>query len=535
MAFLRVEKKKSGTYLRIVESYKTDGKAKHRTLYSLGKQEDYTAPQLQAIASKLLELAGLKLDEVLENHIQELGRYNYGYALVIKGIWKKFNLDKWARRVNIKTKVTFDWQQIFEYLIAERINDPCSKLRSCRQQEEYMGFGTKPIDLHHFYRFLDILDTHKESLKEHLLNQQKNLFSQNLDVVFYDVTTLYFDSQKEIPDSLRQKGYSKDGKAHKIQVVLGLLVDKLRNPISYQVYQGNTYEGKTLLDALDDLKKKYNLGKVVVVADSAMIDKTNRDYLIENKLDYIIGDRIKNLPKTISDQLIDVTKHTAIPGAAKEIASYKELSYQGRRIVCTYSAKRARKDAHAREKLIEKAQNWVSSPSQYKQVTKRGAGKYIDKDKQTQALAIDQDRIDQDAKYDGFKAIATSTTLPIDEILNKYSDLFEVEHAFRALKSQIEIRPMYHWTDKRIQAHICLCFLAYTFLNYLRNTTGLQYHSLTKTIDQMQWSSIKQATKEQPVYMRANICHNQQIIIDKLGLVVPKSITPQSAVNQIFT
>jgi transposase len=92
--------------------------------------------------------------------------------------------------------------------------------------------------------------------------------------------------------------------------VLGLLVDKLRNPISYQVYQGNTYEGKTLLDALDDLKKKYNLGKVVVVADSAMIDKTNRDYLIENKLDYIIGDRIKNLPKSISDQLIDVTKHS---------------------------------------------------------------------------------------------------------------------------------------------------------------------------------------------------------------------------------
>jgi transposase len=137
-------------------------------------------------------------------------------------------------------------------------------------------------------------------------------------------------------------------------------------------------------------------------------------------------------------------QNTAIPGAAKEVASYKESSYQGRRIVCTYSAKRARKDAHAREKLIEKAQNWVSSPTQYKQVNKRGAGKYIDKDKETQALAIDQGRIEQDAKYDEFKASATTTTLPIDEILNKYSDLFEVEHAFRALKNQIEIRPMHH-------------------------------------------------------------------------------------------
>jgi len=273
VAFLRVDKKKSGQYLRIVQSYKQDGKAKHRTLYSLGKVEDYTPDQLENLARKFIELAGKSLDDISSDGggFSELARYNYGYALMIKALWQTFNMAQLARKINNKRKVKFNWQDALRLMIAERINEPCSKRCNSFNQTEYFGLTQDKVDLQHLYRTLDILSSEEELVKHHIFTQHRSLFSTVLDVVFYDVTTLYFDSQVEKEGELRQKGYSKDGKAHKTQVVLGLLVDKNRNPVSYRVYQGNTYEGSTMIDALKVMKKNYVIDNVIVVADAAMI------------------------------------------------------------------------------------------------------------------------------------------------------------------------------------------------------------------------------------------------------------------------
>lgn len=245
--------------------------------------------------------------------MQEVRRVNYGYAMVIKHLWRYFDLDKWVKKLNFNHRVKFNRLSVLELMIVERLNEPCSKLASFKHQQEYIGFSDQPKDLQHFHRTLDLLSGEQESLKSHLFNAQQNLFTTTLDVVFYDVTTLYFDSQKVEEDQLRQKGYSKDGKAHKTQVVLGLLVDKMRNPITYQIYQSNTYEGGTMIKALKDLKEKFPIDKVIAVADIAMIDKQNRDYIESSQeLDYIIGHRIMNLPKKISEELIADNKQKKV-------------------------------------------------------------------------------------------------------------------------------------------------------------------------------------------------------------------------------
>ena len=379
---------------------------KHKTLYSLGKAEDYSPDQLERIAKKLLELVGKKIEDIVGDSFHELGRYNYGYALIIQYLWKTFNINHLVRVINTKMRIKFSWQEALQIMIAERINEPCSKLQCSFNQSEYIGFSDTIIPLHHFYRTLDVLCAQEDLIKKHLFSQQRNLFSTVLDVVFYDVTTLYFESQIEQEEALRQKGYSKDGKAHKTQVVLGLLVDKNRNPISYQVYQGNTYEGGTMIDALNKMKQQFTIDRVVVVADSAMIDKDNRDFMVSNQIDYIIGDSIKSLPKIIKAKLIDKDAHTFIHSSTKETFTYREVCYKSRRIICTYSSKRARKDAHEREKLIAKANKWLEEPSKYKQVKKRGAGRFISTTKEGEPIEIDNQRINEDAKYDGFKALA---------------------------------------------------------------------------------------------------------------------------------
>lgn len=535
MAFLRIDKKASGRYMRILQSYKEDGKSKHRTLYSLGKVEDYSNDQLENIANKLLELAGRSLDQMTNDTFKELSRVNYGYALVLQALWKVYCIDSLARKINNRRKVEFDWQDALRLMVAERINEPCSKLQSSFNQKEYFGLVNQEIALHHLYRTLDLLSSEEDVIKGHLFSQQHSLFSTVLDVVFYDVTTLYFESQVENEGELRQKGYSKDGKAHKTQIVLGLLVDKSRNPISYQVYQGNTYEGGTMIDALKAMKRTYKIDNVIVVADSAMIDKKNRAFMVGSHIDYIIGDSIKNLGKKIQSQLMESTQHKTLIRSPNNIITYREVQYKGRRIICTHSTKRARKDAYERQKLIDKANNWLDEPSKYNSVKKRGAGRFISTDEQGSPIALDLERIKEDERYDGYKAISTTTKQSVEVVLNKYRDLFEVEHTFRALKSQLEIRPVYHWTDKRIRGHICMSFIAFTFTNYLRNLTGLQYKAIVKAMDRMQMSHIKDMKTDKCIYLRSNICDNQKLLASKLKLNLPKDANPQSTINQYFT
>ena len=202
-------------------------------------------------------------------------------------------------------------------------------------------------------------------------------------------------------------------------------------------------------------------------------------------------------------------------------------------VLCSYSAKRARKDAHAREKLINKAKQWLEEPSKYKQVKKRGAGRFMQSNKDGE-IALNLQVIENDAKYDGYKALSTTTDLSVETILAKYSDLFEVEHTFRALKSQLEIRPVFHWTDKRIRGHIAMCFTAFTFINHLKNTTRLQYRAIVKAIDCMQVSLIKDDKAKSNFYLRSKIDSAQQTICNKLRLKVLNDTTSQSAINQYF-
>ena len=184
-----------------------------------------------------------------------------------------------------------------------------------------------------------------------------------------------------------------------------------------------------------------------------MIDQSNQEFILQTpELDYIIGDRIKNLPKKIIAELLDTTKHTPLDQGK---LTYTETNYKGRRIICTYSQKRANKDSFEREKLIAKAQKWVDNPSQYKQAKTKGAAKYIIANSED-TPEINLEKINNDAKYDGFKAIATISNLEIAVLLEKYKDLWQVERTFRTLKSQLAIRPMFQYRRSYSDVLCCL-------------------------------------------------------------------------------
>ena len=473
MSFLKVERKASGMYLRIVESYRNEeGKSCHRVVHSLGKVSDYTPDQLRSIGLKLYELGGGDVKALMSGSIEELARYNYGYFQVYYKAFCHYGLDVIVKRIIRKHKIGFDLQSAVLLMLIERLQDPCSKRSNYINQSDYIGL--EPVYLHQLYRSLDKLADYSELIQKQIFSTGRDLFNQQLDVVFYDVTTLYFESADEFEEGnrqLRKKGFSKDGKIGSTQVLFCMMIDRNKNPIGYQVFKGNTYEGHTLAHAITTLKNRYAIDKVIVVADRVMMSKVNIDTVTDCGYEFIVGDRLKNMSPKIKKQLLNLSTYkqewiyTDNDQEAITIR-YTTLQENGKTIIATYSAKRAKKDKYDRDQILRKAQTLLDKP----ELLKSKAGRYYLKPATptSEEDVVDEDKIKQQEKYDGFLAISTnSSVLTHTDILDQYKQLFKIEHCFRTFKSHLEMRPMFHWTDQRIEGHICLCFIAYTLQHYV--------------------------------------------------------------------
>lgn len=532
MAFLRVEKKKSGSYIRIIESYREFGKVKHKILYNLGKVEDYKPETLKRIGIRLYELGGGDLKQLLGESVKELSRYNFGFYQITNKLLQHYNLPNLFKRIMHTHNLEYDLNNAILLMLIERLHDPVSKLSNYHNQHEYLGL--EHLELHHLYRSLDWLSDYSEQIQNCIFHTGRTLFNQVLDVVFYDVTTFYFDSEIEQEGSIRQKGFTKDGKIGKTQIVFGLLIDKDKNPICYRIYSGDQWEGHTFEDAIKDLRHRFQIDKVIVVADRGMLNSDNLKVTEENGYEFIVGEKLKSLPKKLQEDLIKKENYkydwTYTRDGQQIVIKYYTTQYKGRTIIGTFSNKRAVKDAKEREHKIDKAYKLLKDPSRLKNKERRFFIKNVGDEK----YEIDTDKLKQSKKYDGYLAIATNNkTLNTTTILDHYKHLFQIEHSFRTFKSHLETRPMFHWTNKRIQGHMALCYIAYTVQNYCLqklSKAGLQISENTfrKYLSKMQVSLIEQ--RKRRFYLRSKYEDGMANMINKLGIKQLPNLFP---INQI--
>jgi len=506
MSFLKVERKSSGTYLRIMESYRDEeGQSRHRIVYSLGKVEDYTPEQLRQIGIRLYELGGGDIKALLEGTTEEVGRYNYGYYQIYRKAFQYYQLDHLMRRIAKRWKISFDLDNAVMLMLLERLQEPCSKRSNYANQLDYLGLD--PVYLQHLYRALDKLAADNKLIQQQIFQTGRDLFNRTLDVVFYDVTTLYFESEKELPENLRQKGFSKDGKPGQTQILFCMLIDAEKHPVGYQIFHGNTFEGHTLPEAISQLKKDFNINKIIIVADRGMIGNENIEAITENGYEFIVGERLKNLPADIQAQLLNKSNYQQTwlynDSTGEQVAvRYYVIRYNNKTIIATYSEKRAAKDFFEREQKLKKAAALLRTPS----LIKKKASIYFIKQKGKGSYELDTEKIKRSEKYDGLLAIATNTTLSHQQVLEQYKLLFQIEHTFRTFKSHLETRPIFHWTNRRIEGHICLCYIAYTLqhwvLKKLNNfPIAITENILRKMLDSMQVSLIQHNHKK--IYLRS--------------------------------
>ena len=406
-------------------------------------------------------------------------------------------------------------------IVLSRVANPDSKRGSVLDLEENYGVN---LDLNAVYRMMDKLgDKQILKLNQTVYDKTRALFEDKIDVVYFDATTLYFESFDE--DEFKKNGYSKDGKFNQPQVVLALMVTKSGLPIGYKAFSGDTFDGHTILYALQDIQEHYKIDNIVFVADSGMFNKNNleefdkvykpflfkyreynwsnqkikynpidqqKQYIAFNKnynITYIVGARIKNMHKTIKTQILDMSNYKDIDDNTK-VATFE---YQGKKLVVTHSKKRAKKDKFEREKGIEKVkQRLLKSSSVKSQLSNSGYKKYIELEKPNStdkegnkvtcdiSLTLNQDKIDEDALWDGLKGIITNNTkLSNEELIHQYSNLWQVEESFRITKHDLKIRPIYHWKPQRVKAHLAISFMAYTLVRHLEHRVRLQYIKLS--------------------------------------------------------
>ena len=346
-------------------------------------------------------------------------------------------------------------EELFRHLVIARLAFPLSKLKTIDYLYRYQGVC---IDIDRVYRFLDKLNsTLKERVEQIAYQHTFKILKGKVSIVFYDMTTLYFEASQE--DDLRKAGFSKDGKHHLPQIYIGLLVGLGGYAIGYDIFEGNIYEGDTLIPVIDKLAKKFNLSKPVVVADAGLLSKENINILAGIGYTYIIGGRPKSEPANIKSKILSAHLQDGQTMVINKT--------DGNRLILSFSEKRAAKDEHNRKRGLQRLEKQVRSGKLTKaSINNKGYNKYLRMQGQL-TIEIDYDKFKEDKQWDGLKGYITNTTLKPATVLDQYKNLWHIEKAFRMSKTDLRIRPIYHHLKRRIEAHICLSFTAYAIYKEL--------------------------------------------------------------------
>ena len=538
--FVKITKSGKYKYAQAVESYKQNGVTHHRVLFNLGRLDAIKGSDSFAnFASRLLELTGKKQSLSLDD-LSEAEMSNWGYT-VYKKIWRDFGLDKILASISSKTKISYSLSDTSFLMVLSHLLSPSSKLSCYNSQNRYQGLA--PIDLNSMYRSLNILADSKEELEEKIFDANRNLFNLDVDIVFYDVTTFSFSSV--VPDGLKDFGFSKEGKPGKVQVVMGLLVDSFGRPVGYELFSGNTFDGKTLPFALKSLKRRFGIRRVIIVADKGIASKVNLKEITDSGYSYIFAYRLKSAPDKIKEEALK-GNYTDAP-SGPDMFKYKAIDYTHsfyhdskkidlfQKIIITYSEARAKKDRIDRQRQVEKAQALLGDISKIKAQNKRGAKKYISQDATDINYSLNTDAIKNDEKFDGYYAISTNEKdITEEDVVAAYHNLYKIEHSFRLMKSNLEVDPIFVWTPKRIAGHFVVCFLAFLLERHLeyklyKNNIAASADKIRDALNSLNLAKVK--AKDSCFFIKTKAEDLAYKILQVLKITSPKNVTPVSELN----
>ncbi len=447
-------------------------------LIALGYINKLTSQQLLFPKDMQSDLVNLK-------SVEYLGfRYGLLYETLL-GLSKKFNFHRH------KNQLLLD-------LVIARIIQPGSKFQAIEFLKDFLGIEHRR---EYLYRKLPKLEAIKKQVASKISNIAKEEFNFNFSFIFYDVTTLYFESDKE--DDFRRRGFSKDNKFNQPQIVLGLIVTSEGFPLWYQIFEGNKFEGHTFIPIINEYKQNNKIDTITVVADAAMISSENIKALLKASLKYIVGARLANLSLNLIKQISMLLNRSD----NKTVRIKTELGD----LICEYSEKRYRKDKREMDNYIQKAKNLIEQPGKVKRA------KYIKI--QNHSYQLNQSLIEKNELLLGIKGYYTNleeSQADNELIVNHYHNLWRIEHAFRITKSDLQIRPIFHHKKEIIELHILICFMALAICKYMELKTEKSTQTIIKLLKSVTDARIMNTISGEEIILRVKMNSEVKMVVDKL-------------------
>lgn len=470
--YTRISKVKYGgkiyRYLRIVESIWRGGKVIQRVIANLGDINLIDKDNLYNLSLSLARYAGKKPLSIEE--LESVSALHYGEVIIAKAIWDSLGLNTIVTSsLALRRRMNFDYSLCVFIMLTNRLIAPKSKLAITKWQERiYIESPTKP-KYQHYLRALDYLAKSKERLESLLFNRLTDLFSLKLNLIFYDLTSTYFEG-KRCP--LSEFGYSRDHRSDARQIVLGLLVTDEGLPIAHQVYNGNVSDKSTLKETIDTLKKRFQIKRCIFVGDRGLVSEENLNYLIQEEYSFIVALRKRN-----SNEVKNILK--TAPGnytVLSDILHLKELTIGDLRYFICKNPQKRQDDEIFRKNLIETVSNEFKKFSKKQDalsklkraaeiLAQKKAKRYflIGVNKQNSFFwRLNEKNIDCEKELDGLYILKTNVQdLKAYEVVKAYKNLCQVEDAFREIKDFLKLRPIYHYSPLRVKGHVIICILAY--------------------------------------------------------------------------
>ena len=442
------------TYLQLVENRRVEGKVRQRVLCTLGRTDDPTLPKrlnaLVETASRYAELERLVLSEGVK-----VRTATWGPHLVWGRVWEE-TVGPVVEGALGKGKAA----KAVYLMVLHRLCDPGSKVKCMEFAKDVYGAGFEGLKLHDLYRALDSLVGVKEEIERGWLARVRDLFTE-LSLVYFDTTSTYLEGTH--PEELVSLGFSRDRRPDRRQLCLGVVVTREGIPVAHLLLPGRTADPVAFREAISYLVEGLGLSRVVICCDRGMVSEGNLRALRDEGLSYIVAIRMRR-SKALAELILSrAGRYREVAGNLK-VKEVKVPGEEDRYILC-YNPFRAEEDRVARERIVAQLEERISAGN-VRKLLSGVARRYV----RTAGgeVELDRGRIEEDARYDGKWILRTNTDLPPGEVALAYKGLWQVEEAFRTLKTPLELRPIYHWTEMRVRGHVMVCFLAFIMRQHLR-------------------------------------------------------------------
>jgi transposase len=515
-------KKTGRTYLSIVHNYRDKDTKSTRavTIKSLGYLDELEKVYDDPIEFFSLEAKRLNEQRLAENAalsftfaknelipINSVNRKNFGYAALSK-IYHELKIDSFLKNRQRHSKEEYDANAIMKLLVFSRLLFPASKKKT--YENRHIFFEKFDFSLDDIYRCLSLFNKYSDTLQHWLHERICDQYKRNTDLVYYDVTNYYFEIDEQ--DDFRKKGVSKEHRPDPI-VQMGLFMDTNGIPITYKLFPGNAPDKTTLIPALGKIQKEYSLGRIIIVADKGITTGDNIWYILSAKNGYILSYSVRSADREFKDYVLDEDGYVHKDDGFKIKSrlyprEIQVTSVRGKKLkktvdekqVVFYSPKYAAKAKQERAAAISKAMDLIKNPAKYNKSTSYGAAKYVKNltfDKKTgeilesarRHLALDDAKLREEEKFDGYYAIVTSEYKESDEkIIEMYRGLWKIEESFKVTKSDFESRPVYLSLKEHIDAHFLTCFISLVIVRILEYRLEGKY-SVTSMLESLRKAS----------------------------------------------